>query len=526
MRSAQPGGFGGGILLVLGSLVSIAATGFASWLFLNHDAAAYLTLSDRFLDGLRLYDETRTPTQLILVALHAVPAFLARHSPLSIVTSFHLFLFVLLGACALQNWRVLGETPRLGDAPARSAIVAVALASLFLLPFAWANDFGQREQMFCALVTPYFLLCARHLLGAAPPHRLDAAATGVLAAIGFAIKPHFFVLLAACELTLLVRKRDVRIFRRPEIVAAFGFFALYGAFWAASYPEVFPLIGRFAFAYSAFDADPAQRFGLFFGPACVALVFAGMLLLPSTRRDAAYRSVLALGTAAIAASAAIFWLQSGFTYHLLPLVYFEVLGVALLLSLRGAQRMLIAVAILLGVLIANDFRGALPRQLEDRRHVRKLTELVESRISGQRVLVLSTGMFPWYSVIAHAESRSTGSLWFLTYLNAAYAGQLDASREPRYHTPERMSDDERFFHEALMRDFSSATPDVVVVSTGPFPPGMRGMRFDILRHFGKDPRFTASWREFRPFLEAADFAFYERVGGGSAPVPERRAGRP
>ena len=74
-------------------------------------------------------------------------------------------------------------------------------------------------------------------------------------------------------------------------------------------------------------------------------------------------------------------------------------------------------------------------------------------------------MTPWYSVIAGAGARSTGSLWFLKYLRAAYAAEIGSELEPAYHTPDRMGENESFYHEAIIRDFEESPPEIVIVTT-------------------------------------------------------------
>ena len=506
------------------AVLSVVGTLFAVSLFLNHDAAGYLTLADRLLDGLRLYEDTVTPNQLIVVYLHWVPAALARATPLSIVHAFYVFLFVLLNLCVWQSWRVLRDVPVLGAPAARTGSVVLLQFGLFVLPFARGNDFGQREQIFCALVAPYILLCARRLLGGPGLPNVDAVATGVLAAAGFCIKPHFLVLFAACELWLVWRGGRAETVRRPELFTIVAIGASYAVFWALAYPSVFALIPHFATAYVGFAKSAAEKLTAIAMPAGVAVLLVAAAALPSVRRTRAVRDVYGLGVVAVAATFAIYGLQSGFTYHVYLVLFFVVMLAGLAIVLSAGHRVALVIALLLSVLLAADFKAAAVRNAGDRDRVRKLTEWVEPQIAGKNVLVLSMGMFPWYSVIAGAGAKSTGSLWFLKYLPAAYAAEKGSSLAPTYHTPERMGEDERFYHEAIIRDFEVSPPEVVIVSTGIHHPAMPGTPFDILRYLQGDPRFEARWREYAPFFTTPEFAFFSRRAATREPMRRSVAG--
>ena len=207
----------------------------------------------------------------------------------------------------------------------------------------------------------------------------------------------------------------------------------------------------------------------------------------------------------------IFFIQSGFFYQRLSILFFEFLVAAYLVVLFPRRWIPVGVCGLLAVLFANDLREAIPRNAALRNRLQEPMESIGPSLSGRRVMVLSMSMFPWYPLIVHSGASWAGPLWFLKYLPVAYEGDRGSQTEPRYHPLEQMSDAERFYHEAIIRELTEAPPDVVIVSTGKIHQSMTAMKFDILANFTVDPRFRERWREYRIAVQGSKYAIYRRL---------------
>ena len=109
----------------------------------------------------------------------------------------------------------------------------VSLIFLFSLFFVYlilpASEFGQRECLLLYLTMPYFLLISLRLT-----HKtissVYAVGIGVLAGIGFAIKPFFLLTFVLVELYFLLQKtkdwKSLLNLLRPEIFSIISFFLL------------------------------------------------------------------------------------------------------------------------------------------------------------------------------------------------------------------------------------------------------------------------------------------------------------
>ena len=108
-------------------------------------------------------------------------------------------LVCLLGLCALSTWLVL-RLARSVAAPIEAACIGIAVP---LLTLAAGYDFGQREHLMAVAALPYLFLAARRIEGASTGPGLTVGAA-VLAAIGFALKPHFLAIPGLVEALVLI----------------------------------------------------------------------------------------------------------------------------------------------------------------------------------------------------------------------------------------------------------------------------------------------------------------------------------
>ena len=164
---------------------------------LNHDVAAVLDFSERWLAGERLYTDLIDVNPPLIFVLNLIPAAIARVTPLG-RRRRAAALPARLGACSPGGWpsRVRDRARR---GPTERAFLDV-LPVLFL--FGAGYDFGQREHLMAVAALPYLLAAARRE-GGARPRPLIASA--LFAAVGFALKPHFLAIPALVELRRAAR---------------------------------------------------------------------------------------------------------------------------------------------------------------------------------------------------------------------------------------------------------------------------------------------------------------------------------
>jgi hypothetical protein len=478
---------------------------------LNHDVAAILNFAERWFAGEGLYTDLIDVNPPLIFVLILLPTALAAVTPLGGVQAL---LLCLIGFCAL-SWRLTVALRRgRGEGAIEAAVLDAAVPLLCVIA---GYDFGQREHIMAVAALPYCLLAARRIEGLATPRRL-ALGVAVLAALGFALKPHFLAVPGLVEAVVLWRVGPARALRDPVPRAMAAVWLLYLAAIPVLFPDYFghvvPLVWDFYLdggGFSVWTVLLSERLG----PALVALL--ALVPFALLRWGGALAPVLAAaGTGAFVSA----WVQhKGWTYHIVPITMFTG-ALALVLGARWLDRALpagraraaapvLAVVATFG-LTAFAMRGAEAPWREiwfDWDKAGRLTAWLKREAYGERLLVLSPGIYPVYPALNYAQAQSTlrtMNLWLLQGTNRT----CPANGE-RYRETWEMSRAEFFTYRTVAEDFARAPPAAVLVTRHPGIPWC-GREFDFVEYFGRHPLFAETWRHYRQVGEIEGYRLFVR----------------
>jgi hypothetical protein len=481
---------------------------------LNHDVAAVLQFSQRWLAGERMYVELIDVNPPLIFVLNLIPAWIATVTPLDGVAALRLCLLLYGGACW---WLAVRARDRAAEGPAERALLDV-LPALFLLDAGY--DFGQREHLMAVAALPYVLAAARRVAGARPRGRIAIA---LIAGVAFAIKPYFLGVPGLVELAVLIAVGGRRWLRDPVPWAMAAVWAVY----LLSLPLVFP-----AFLGSVLplvwdyylDLGGLSVWQVFFVPRlAVALCLLLPLLWIAFRPAAPFRAPGAalprlLGLAALGAVASAVVQHKGWSYHIVPI---ELLGcgLAAVLAARWLDRVRASrfppgpwwISGTLGGLFAlyAVSNGEAPwKQLDyPASAVAQLTAELREHAAGERVLVLSPAIYPVFPALNYAGVKSTLRTMNMWLLQGAYGDCLPDGR--RYREVWEMPRPEFFVYRTVAEDFARAPPAAVVVDTEPGIPWC-GRDFDFVEYFSRHPLFAEVWSHYRLTAEWDHFRLYTR----------------
>lgn len=207
----------------------------------NVDVSWWITVSERLLDGQRLYVdilETNPPAAgsvyfLATALAHAI------HGRPEIVTNG--LIFVLIAASLALTWLVL-RSSRLRDRITDGGLAIWTIVLMTILPM---YDFGQREHL--ALITILPALAVYILRGNG--ERVTPAAVviaGVSAGLTMTFKPYFAFAPGFCILAAVAQTRDWRVLFAPEnwiagllvVISSASVFVFYPDYFTVIYPLV------------------------------------------------------------------------------------------------------------------------------------------------------------------------------------------------------------------------------------------------------------------------------------------------
>jgi hypothetical protein len=489
---------------------------------LNHDVAAVLQFSQRWLAGERLGVDLIDVNPPLIFVLNLAPAALAAATGIGAVAALQLCV-LLLGACC---WWLSARVRDRNAEPAVTRAVLDMLPLLFCLGAGY--DFAQREHLMTITAVPYLLSAARRARGEAPRHRV---LTGVVAGIGFAIKPYFLGVPLLVELAVLAARARRAALRDCVPWSMAAVWLGYAACLPLLFPEYLRLVLPMIRA-DYLDLGGLTPWQMLLLPRMATALILLVPLLWSAARAAADEAVLArrpryrptlarlLALAAVAAVISAEVQHKGWSYHILPIELFAgalgaVLAADWLDRLRpawppGVPARIAGVLAAL-ILLYSVSNGEAPwKQLEyltGDSDVAGLVALLRRAAPDQRVLVLSPGVWPIYPALNYAGDTQTLRTMDIWLLEGAYADCLPGGR--RYRDPGEMDAVERFAFRTTAEDFARAPPAAVVVDTETGIPWC-GRDFDFIDYFSRDPLFARTWQRYRLFESWQRYRVYTR----------------
>jgi hypothetical protein len=478
---------------------------------LNHDVAAILNFAERWVGGERLYRDLIDVNPPLIFVLTAIPALMAKWTPLSGVQA----LLLCVVACCIAAWRM---TVRLRRDRAEGAVERAVLDALVPLAIVLpAYDVGQREHLMALFAIPYAVLAARRIEGPAVSRGLAWIVT-LTAALGFALKPHFLVVPLLVEALVMLRRGPARALRDPLPWGMAAVWVLYLAALPLLFPAylsfVLPLVMGFYLdsgGIGLFDVLLTERFG------------AAMLLLaamaPFAARPAAGATAQALLAVGLGGAISAWVQHKGWTYHVVPMAMASAL-LAGLLAARWLDRALpparaaaaapgcaLAVAVAIALL---HVRGESPwRQIWyfDLRDG-QLATVLRREVAGERLLVLSPDIYPVYPALNYARARSTLRTMNLWLVVGAYQDCPEGA--PRYRETWEMSRPEFLVYRTVAEDFARAPPAGVLVARNAGIPRCGSEDFDPVAYFSRHPAFAETWRRYTRIVHMDTYLLYLR----------------
>jgi hypothetical protein len=487
-------------IVAIGTAVAAFAAAVLRFPF-NHDVGALLNLTQRVLSGERLYVDIWEPNPPLVIWLFTPPVLIAKaiHVPITAVTQIWMVSFVLASLAVVDRvWAATQLVPSVGAR--RTLVIALAFLWLGVAPY----EIGQRDPLALQLTAPYLFAAIGHACGRAPG-RATSIATGVLATLGFALKPTFLPLLLIVEAYLYVAARRHEAWRRVEVLIICGGLGLFGAFvvLASGYLGAVRSGGSL---YSAYE----NGFREVFKAGVPALWIAALVILAAARRSLGthVRALLAIGLLVCVASALM--QAKGWSYHWMPayvsaLFVFVLASVAMAARASGSGRLVAdGLAVLFAALFVWRVHDARASRTDPRwTGLRKLTAFVKSNAGGGPVAWFSTACDPVFPVLTYADLRlMMPGTWLL--VPGIYGAEPPLASPFPYHDPSAMTAAEHHVLDTTWRAFAAHPPTLVIFDRRPFKQGFGLTTFDHYEYLRRDARFDALFKDYRLLASSRD----------------------
>lgn len=507
-------------------MVLAALCGFLlqSQVHLNHDVGWVLYSSGRMLDGQVFSRDIVAANPPLIWYLNLAPAWIAEVTGIAAPTAFRLFIIGLAALCLVLAAEAMKGTSWGRDRLLTQGLIALAAIHWLILS---GREFGQREHLVLMLATPYLMLSAADLAGGRSPVGLRIAC-GVLAAVGFCLKPHFLAVPFLIESHHLLWRRSPRAALRPQVVAMAATGLLYLLSIPLAAPDylgaVLPLVRAI---YWGFDGSAIGLLARIWAE-LLTLPLLIVLLIANRGRPRDLHWVLGLASAGMLL--AYFLQRKGFAYHALPFQGFLLLWIFVAVGglFRSSARVrskpiawlwgLVAASALALPLLTDAVRvtlwhrdarvpsGAFGAQSED------LIALVNRHAAGGFFAAFSTHPYPGFPIANYAQAawgaRTNSHLMIPAIARMREGGGPDGPHREEI---------ERAAHHFVIEDMRRFRPALVLLDDRDKRYALRGSDFDMLEFYLEDARFREIWSAYFELAPLHGFRVFVRGREGAQP---------
>lgn len=359
------------------------------------------------------------------------------------------------------------------DVPTRVRPAIIGLLAMFIA-FAWPSGFAQREQFAMLLVYPYVV----------PGDRRGwrAITIGLMAGIGFSIKPHFLLAWILIDSS-----------RRPLRTEQLALFAA-GAIYALSMLTLFrsftfELLHETLVSYSAFNRSNVAI--LAFWPSSFSIA---ALLLALWKRELIAK---AFAVAACGFALAAILQMKFYAYQLIPAWGFATLALSSLVQHQERKIRICAIGLLL-ISALLQMRHSLSWFNESAARSVQIHRILE-KIDGARTFsVFGVHPYPAFPTAIYAQQKMrvsfvgiASSQWFLP---AAAMGKGNSALLAR---------------QQALRELRSK-PDIILVDTDWQRHTNISRSFDGLKFLQSDSLFRHEWSQYDRVGSVGDFLLFKR----------------
>ena len=488
----------------------------------NFDSSLILEVSQRWLNGERLYVDLIDVNPPLVFVLNLIPAIVAKFTGMDAPTAMVLCILTLIASSMWLVVKLLPDALHNGDGMLRMMLPPLILFALVIFP---GEMFSQREHLMLITLFPYALLASARIVGASVPARRRLI-VAILAAVGFALKPHFLVIPSLIEL-FVMNRRGINTWAAdfvPWTMAALIILYPVAAWiWTPEYfSQVLPLVFS---TYSKVGGSTPMTvlLGNQLSPALLVMIPLGIAAYVAKLPNL----VRMMALAAFGAALSGFLQDKGWPYHLLPAqtLAFVLVGLTVTAALDRltishgdpglhnapplAARAIAGSMLLLFIAITINLRPTFYDQWGfSRSPAGQLLRIVKPNAEGRYVLILSPGVYPHFPMLNYAHAKLGLRFQTIWPLQGSYE---DCSADgPRYHTREQMPDAEKILDDAVVADFTKYQPPLVIIDKVPGIKYCGGKDFDLIEYFSRQPGFTSEMAHYDLLTQFDRYIIFKR----------------
>lgn len=315
---------------IIAGLVFLFLIIVAYWLqanmYFNHDAAIIYHTAALMLKGQTYAQGIIEPNPPMIFYLNFLPIMITNLFNLKMLPVFQIYMLTLAVISIICSQHIF---KKIFQAEER-LVYFMSYALIFVLLFLPVNAFGQREQFLLILTMPYIFLAAYRLENIGKKTSISvlfAILVGIMAGIGFSIKPYFLTTLILIELFFIYKKRNILGWLRIESSITLLTILIYGISVILFYPAYLKIIVPLWLSYYAGRMSPWL---IILTDNCLLFCVSAVIMSFLFKKNEGYSSLKRLLSLTIIADMITFLIpRADWYYHIYPAVAMTCLYFAL-----------------------------------------------------------------------------------------------------------------------------------------------------------------------------------------------------
>lgn len=491
-------------------ILSLLAYFIQMHLYLHKDVAYLLHEAGLMLQGETYANTIFEPNPPLILFLSMPPFLLSKIASIDLLSAMRLYVILLAMMSAALSYVLIRKI--FHEKFLVRFVAYTVAATLLFLP---AHQFGQREHLLMIFILPYLFAAGLRLENKKIPLAF-ALVIGIMAAIGFSIKPHFLFSLILIELYFCVTKHSLFGWVRIESLCIAAWMMLYIGLILIVYPTYLKVVYPLWWPYYKMLVHPLRS----------VLVYPSLLYALSTiifyylmRRTNHYRMISQVFLLALIGFIFSFLLpRVNWYYHILPAL--------------SASSILLAIA--LGQFVKNIFQSKHANYEIVFSLIISLffaVPFIQSSLFLVDSILFYDSQNTWSRLIDFLNKASpnnsfdyfsnTHSLIILEeYAHAHYVGRFPSLwwlydyaflKYKPIHVAKAYYDNQfPWFANAVAADLKTQKPQFIIIDLDSESEKYYGQKIDYLKELFLSPGFKKAWRSYQPIKTIDQYEIYQR----------------
>lgn len=460
-----------------------------STILLNWDVSWLMHETRRLLAGGTYIHDFPDMNPPMIMYLYIPPVLINHFFSIKIATAFRLYVFFLTTLSLALCMQFIRDIFSAHDKKLKNIFILSISFIFLILPL---YEFGQREHILILLTMPYFLMVTTRLEDKKVPASI-AILVGILAGLGFSIKPYFLVAFVLIELYYMIQTKNLFAWIRPEtviiglipIIYAISIFKFQPDYISA----VIPLAARnyyvgFEHAWYKIIFHPINYFCYF-----VILFYIMQYQMNHYKRLSTVLVIALIGFLFSYYIQRTTWYYHFFPAYSLALLLFVFLFSQLKSQLKSEQVLITSVGVIIFSFIIAYVGLVFWKSTRYKEKLDQLYSFLHNNAEHKPVYFFTTTTTYEFPIVDYANAYPASRYAFLGWI----PGLL---KREKFHMYDHLNSDKDYYINVVADELNTNKPLYVFIDAKEVKGNIESFSFNYLDYFSQNQNFKQAWQQY------------------------------